>query len=291
MFQPLWVPAFVLMQQGEQVSCKVTSTDLKELVKEINATTATTGSPMVFDLQGLEIEGQLLNTQENVIEITGNNVILCNGTISLGAVTSGAKLCVHGSDVTFERVTIKGGATGLVVFPGGSVTMNQCMVQDASCGIEVGDLSLKATLGLEISPNTRAIFDAYNTSVIGYQTSGVTVHSTAKVQMTDCCVAGGDDSPASAAVSVQGEMSARRLVCMDNTQHGLVCHGGGTAILEQCNITSSTSATPDVKVTDAGSTVRMCYCTLSKLPVSRDGGKILDIRVVSCEMMLWNITD
>lgn len=272
------------VQVSIQSIIHVSIANFNDFVEEVNRNHTTAKTHAVFDLGGHEMHcgPGALN-----IYLTANHITIRNGTILLGSgFGSTNSLIVDGCDVHLDKVVIKGGHIGLRVSPGGHLTMRTCEVHNARYGLVVGSIYKKSARAIA---NARlATLVAADVKVIGYHCIGLSVQPASKVELSACCISGGNDASSdclfSAAVKAAGPRTvvvARRLVSSDYVGTAIHCSDKAKIVLQRCTVMESLRGASALKVHGIGSTVNLLYSKLSEPPKESSGAVCSFSKLVS----------
>lgn len=232
---------------------KVETSSLAEFIQLVNSSR----SPTTFDLDGRE----LCHVGADSVTISANNVSICNGTIQLANAGDSllVSLRVTGAGVEMDDIIVHGGATGVSVQPGGSVTMRSCTLQGMICGVEL----ISAAQGT-LQPS----FVAHNLKILDCSMHGLFITAKTHVQLTDCVITGMKGAPAAV---VLGCLHATRTTCAQSIGIGMYVGITGQAVLTDSTITGNKGGSVDAAF---GSSVKLVRCTTDAMTAATISSRV-----------------
>lgn len=228
----------------------------------------TTNSPTTFDLCSRE----LCCTDETSLEIAKSNVSFINGSIRLdNEAHPHSVFMFSGTGVELVNLTLTGGEGGVLMLPGGSVTLWNCTLQGMQCGLYTDARS-------EDEPIPCTIV-AHGVKILGCGSSSVRVGLDTHVPLTDCIITGNSGARA---ITVDGQFEATRLQCIDNVGVGVNVTMLGDATLTDSTFSGNKGGSMKAA---AGSKIVMARCTVDSVAAksSMDGVAISSLN----QVRLW----
>lgn len=206
--------------------------DFPALVKSLNLC----AEPTAFDMRGNTYFLTDWRTSNKIIELSANDITLCNGIIDLDCQADNVRFCISGLGFKMDAVTVRGGCVAVWIWPGGDATLNSCNIIGPCTGILVG----RSTGSMNA---VQALLTAHDTNITDCQGSnGVEICENGSAKLTDCIIRGSRHN----AVHVLGKEKVCKLVGQrvglhDSQKRALSIYSSSQAKMYDCLATGNSN--------------------------------------------------